>query len=85
MLIQIKNDAFLRKSRLLQASLMCCLAVLFTACDDIFASEDNPTPAYLQLSEAPVTIKAGDTYKRKAISVTSAIVEYTSSNDQCLL
>jgi hypothetical protein len=67
-------------SRLLQASLMCCLAVLFTACDDIFASEDNPTPAYLQLSEAPVTIKAGDTYKRKAISVTSAIVEYTSSD-----
>ncbi|WP_051523233.1 Ig-like domain-containing protein [Prevotella sp. MA2016] len=67
-------------SRLLQASLMCCLAVLFTACDDIFASEDNPTPAYLQLSEAPVTIKAGDTYRRKAISVTSAVVEYTSSN-----
>lgn len=59
---------------------MCCLAVLFTACDDIFASEDNPTPAYLSMSEAPVTLKAGDTYKRKAISVTSAIVEYTSSD-----
>ena len=67
-------------SRLLQASLMCCLAVLFTACDDIFGSEANPTPAYLQLSEARVTIKAGDTYRRKAISVTSAIVEYTSSD-----
>ena len=67
-------------SRLLQASLMCCLAVLFTACDDIFASEDNPTPAYLQLSEAPVTIKVGDTYRRKAISVTTAVVEYTSSD-----
>ena len=66
--------------RLLQASLMCCLAVLFTACDDIFASEDNPTPAYLSMNTAPVTIKAGDTFKRKAISVTSAIVEYTSSD-----
>ena len=65
--------------RLLQASLMCCLAVLFTACDDIFASEDNPIPAYLSMSDKPVTIKAGDTYRRKAISVTSAVVEYTSS------
>ena len=59
---------------------MCCLAVLFTACDDIFASEDNPTPAYLSMSEAPVTLKAGDTYRRKAISVTTAVVEYTSSD-----
>ena len=59
---------------------MCCLAVLFTACDDIFASEDNPTPAYLSMSDKPVTIKVGDTYRRKAISVTTAVVEYTSSN-----
>ena len=65
--------------RLLQASLMCCLAVLFTACDDIFASEDNPTPAYLSMSDKPVTLKAGDTYRRKAVSVTSAVVEYSSS------
>ena len=65
--------------RLLQASLMCCLAVLFTACDDIFASEDNPIPAYLSMSDKPVTLKVGDTYRRKAISVTTAVVEYTSS------
>ena len=67
-------------SRLLQASLMCCLTVLFTACDDIFASEDNPTPAYLSMSDKPVTLKVGDTYRRKAISVTTAVVEYTSSD-----
>jgi len=67
-------------SRLLQASLMCCLAVLFTACDDIFASEDNPIPAYLSMSDKPVTIKVGDTYRRKAISVITAVVEYTSSD-----
>ena len=66
--------------RLLQASLMCCLAVLFTACDDIFASEDNPTPAYLSMSDKPITIKVGDTYRRKAISVTTAVVEYSSSD-----
>ena len=65
--------------RLLQASLMCCLAVLFTACDDIFASEDNPMSAYLSMSDKPVTLKVGDTYRRKAISVTTAVVEYTSS------
>ena len=58
---------------------MCCLAVLFTACDDIFASEDNPIPAYLSMSDKPVTLKVGDTYRRKAISVSSAVVEYTSS------
>ena len=65
---------------LLQGSLMCCLAVLFTACDDIFASEDNPIPAYLSMSDKPVTLKVGDTYRRKAISVTTAVVEYTSSD-----
>ena len=67
-------------SRLLQASLMCCLAVLFTACDDIFAGEDNPIPAYLSMSDKPVTIKVGDPYRRKAVSVTTAVVEYTSSD-----
>jgi len=66
-------------SRLLQASLMCCLAVLFTACDDVFGNEDNPMSAYLSMSDKPVTIKVGDTYRRKAISVSSAVVEYTSS------
>ena len=66
-------------SRLLQASLMCCLAVLFTACDDVFGNEDNPMSAYLSMSDKPVTLKAGDTYRRKAVSVTSAVVEYTSS------
>ena len=58
---------------------MCCLAVLFTACDDVFGNEDNPMSAYLSMSDKPVTLKAGDTYRRKAVSVTSAVVEYTSS------
>jgi len=67
-------------SRLLQASLMCCLAVLFTACDDIFANEDNLSSAYLSIIEKPVTIKIGDTYKRTASSLSDAVIEYTSSD-----
>lgn len=66
-------------TRLLQASLMYCLAVLFTACDDIFASEDNPIPAYLSMNDKDVTIKVGDSYKRTAIAVSGAVIEYSSS------
>ncbi len=66
-------------TRLLQASLMCCLAVLFTACDDMFATEDNPTSAYLGMSEKPVTIKVGETFQRQAIAAGTAVIEYTSS------
>ena len=67
-------------TRLLQASLMCCLAVLFTACDDMFATEDNPTSAYLGMSDKPVTIKVGETFLRQATSASTAVVEYTSSD-----
>ena len=67
-------------TRLLQASLMCCLAVLFTACDEVFGSEDNPIPAYLSMSKDPVTLKVGETYTRTAIAVSTAIVEYSSSD-----
>ena len=67
-------------TRLLQASLMCCMAVLFAACDDMFATEDNPTSAYLGMSEKPVTIKVGETFQRQAIATSTAVIEYTSSD-----
>ena len=67
-------------TRLLQASLMCCLAVLFTACDDYFGNESNPTPAYLSMSDKPVTIKVGETFLRQATYVPTAVIEYTSSD-----
>ena len=67
-------------SKVFQASLLCCLAVMFTACDDIFGNEDNPMSAYLSMNDKPVTLKVGDTHRRKAVSVSSAVVEYTSSN-----
>ena len=67
-------------TRLLQASLMCCLAVLFTACDEVFGSEDNPIPAYLSMDTSNVTLKVGETKTRTAIAVSTAIVEYSSSD-----
>lgn len=67
-------------TRLLQTSLMCCMAVLFAACDDMFATEDNPTSAYLGMSEKPVTIKVGETFQRQAIATSTAVIEYTSSD-----
>ena len=67
-------------TRLLQASLMCCMAVIFTACDDMFATEDNPTSAYLGMSDKPVTIKVGETFLRQATTTSTAVIEYTSSD-----
>jgi hypothetical protein len=67
-------------SKLFQASLMCCLAVLFTACDEVFGSEDNPIPAYLSMDTSNVTLKVGETKTRTAIAVSTAIVEYSSSD-----
>jgi hypothetical protein len=67
-------------THLLQASLMCCLAVLFTACDEVFGSEDNPIPAYLSMNTSDVTLKVGESKTRTAIAVSTAIVEYSSSD-----
>ena len=67
-------------TRLLQASLMCCLAVLFTACEE-FGMESNPTPSYLSLNTGDVTLKVGDTYVRKPIVAGSAVVAYSSSDE----
>lgn len=67
-------------SKLFQASLMCCLAVLFTACDEVFGSEDNPIPAYLSMDTSNVTLKVGESKTRTAIAVSTAIVEYSSSD-----
>ena len=67
-------------TRLLQASLMCCFAVFFTACDEMFATEDNPTPAYLSMNDKPVTIKVGETFQRQAIAAGTAVIEYSSSD-----
>jgi hypothetical protein len=46
----------------------------------MFATEDNPTSAYLGMSEKPVTIKVGETFQRQAIAAGTAVIEYTSSD-----
>ena len=66
--------------RLLQASLMCCLAVLFTACED-FATEDNPTPSYISFNSKAVTLNIEQTVTYKAIVAGTAVVIYSSSNE----
>jgi uncharacterized protein YjdB len=67
-------------SKVFQASLLCCLAVLFTACEE-FGMESNPTPSYLSLNTDDVTLKVGGTLVRKAIVAGTAVVIYTSSNE----
>lgn len=59
---------------------MCCLAVLFTACED-FGTEDNPTPSYISINTSNVQLKLGDTFVRKAIVAGSAVVTYSSSDE----
>lgn len=59
---------------------MCCLAVLFTACED-FATEDNPTPSYISINTSNVQLKLDDTFVRKAIVAGSAVVTYSSSDE----
>ncbi len=69
-------------SKLFQASLMCCLAVILTGCDDVFGSEDNPIPAYLSMDTSNVTLKVGESKTRTAIAVSTAIVEYSSDHPE---
>ena len=65
---------------LLQAVVLLCTSLVVSSCDDIFASEDNPISPYLSMSNEAVTIKAGETYKRTAIAVSDAVIEYSSSD-----
>ncbi len=69
-------------SKLFQASLMCCLAVILTGCDEVFGSEDNPIPAYLSMDTSNVTLKVGESKTRTAIAVRTAIVEYSSDHPE---
>ena len=67
-------------TRLLQASLMCCLAVLFTACEE-FGMESNPTPSYISFNSKAVTLNIEQTVTYKAIVAGTAVVIYSSSNE----
>ena len=64
---------------MLQAVVLLCTSLVITSCDDIFASEDNPIASYLSMSDKDVTIKVNESYTRKAIAVSDAVIEYSSS------
>ena len=66
-------------SRLMQASLICCLALMITGCDEFLS--DNPISPHLWMNETPMTMKVGDTYTRKARARTDAVVAYSSSDE----
>ncbi len=64
---------------MLQAVVLLCTLLVISSCDDIFASEDNPIASYLSMSDKDVTIKVNESYTRKAIAVSDAVIEYSSS------
>ena len=66
-------------SRLMQASLICCLALMITGCDEFLS--DNPISPHLWMNETPMTMKVGDTYTRKARAHSDAVVAYSSSDE----
>ena len=66
----------------IQAVVLFSVSLVISSCDDIFASEDNPTPSYISMSETAVTLKAGATYTRTAIAASSAVIEYSSSDTE---
>ena len=67
-------------TRLLQASLICCLTVLFTGCDEILSALDNPIQTALSMATNDVKLKIGDTYQRQATSASPATVAYSSAD-----
>ena len=65
---------------MLQASLICCLTVLFTGCDEILSALDNPIQTTLSMATNDVKLKIGDTYQRQATSASPATVAYSSAD-----
>ena len=67
--------------KLMQASLICCLALIFTGCEEFLNSLDNPVSSELKMDNSPVTLKVGESRTRTAKARTGAIVTYSSSNE----
>ena len=67
-------------TRLLQTSLICCLAVILTGCDDFLANSDNPIGTTLIMNTGDATLKVGEQLDRPAITNSPANVLYSSSD-----
>ena len=67
-------------SKVFQAALMCCLAVILSGCDDFLANSDNPTGTILIMNTGDATLKVGEQLDRPAITNSPANVLYSSSD-----
>ena len=67
-------------SKVFQAVLLCCLAVLFTGCDEILSALDNPIQTTLSMATNDVKLKVGEQYQRQATSASPATVAYSSAD-----
>jgi hypothetical protein len=67
-------------SKLFQASLVCCLAVILTGCEELFNILDNPIQTSISMATSDVKLSVGDTYQRQATCVSPATIVYASSN-----
>ena len=63
---------FMQKKNLFGIALLCASVFLFTGCDQIVSSLDNPVNSYLQITEAPKgMLEPGQTFELKATSINS--------------
>ena len=67
-------------SKLFQASLMCCLAVILTGCDELFDAIDNPIQTSISMATSDVKLAVGQTNQRKATTASPATIVYASSD-----
>lgn len=63
---------FMQKKNLFASALLCTSMFLFTGCDQIVSSLDNPVNSYLQITKAPKgMLEPGQTFELKATSINS--------------
>lgn len=63
---------FMQKKNLFSSAILCTSMFLFTGCDQIVSSLDNPVNSYLQITEAPKgMLEPGQTFELKATSINS--------------
>jgi len=66
--------------RVLKASLVCCLAVILTGCEELFNILDNPIQTSLNMATSDVKLGVGEQKQRQATCVSPATIVYASSN-----
>jgi len=66
--------------RALKASLVCCLAVILTGCEELFNALDNPIQTSISMATSDVKLSVGEQKQRQATCVSPATIVYASSD-----